>query len=326
MAVYTRIEDDDLRDFVTGFDIGAVLSCVGIAQGIENSNFLLTTEAGKFILTLYEKRVRPGDLPFYLGLMGHLAGREFPCPVPVAGRDGGNLHTLSGRPAAIVTFLDGHSPRESDITAAHCRDVGTAVARLHLAAADFLPARPNDLSVAAWRPLYEPLSAKADDLRTGFGDWIGDELTFLEQNWPAGRPTGLPTGIVHTDMFPDNVFFRDGALSGVIDFYFACTDMLAIDLAVCLNAWCFRDGTQFHPERSKALLDGYEAVRPLDDAECASLPVLARGMAMRFLLTRLHDWFHTPEDAVARHKDPLDLVPLIEFHRSVSDSTLYGVG
>lgn len=322
MAVYTRIEDTELAAFVAGFDIGAVVSCDGIAQGIENSNFLLKTASGKFILTLYEKRVRTDDLPFYLDLMIHLAGRGFPCPVPVADRRGAVLHTLAGRPAAIVAFVEGASPRDADISPAHCRDVGAAAARLHLAGADFPPRRFNDLSVSAWRPLYAPLAARADGLRTGFAAWIEDELRFLERHWPSG----LPTGIVHADMFPDNVFFHGGSLSGVIDFYFACTDMLAVDLAVCLNAWCFRDGTTFDPDRSTALFDGYRAIRALNAAERDALPVLARGMALRFLLTRLHDWFHTPEDALATRKDPLALIPVVEFHRSVSDSTAYGVG
>jgi len=221
----------------------------------------------------------------------------------------------------IVTFLAGDWPRESEISPAHCRDIGAAAARLHLAGADFPARRANDLSVGVWRRLYTPLAALAEDLRPAFSAWIEDELAFLEPNWP----TGLPAGTVHTDMFPDNVFFKDGALSGVIDFYFACTDTLAIDLAVCLNAWCFRDGAKFDPGRARALFDGYQAVRPLETAERDALPVLARGMAMRFLLTRLHDWFHTPEDALTRRKDPLELVPLIEFHRSVPDSTAYGV-
>tara|TARA_R110002126_G_scaffold21747_6_gene78243 strand:+ start:5192 stop:6091 length:900 start_codon:yes stop_codon:yes gene_type:complete len=298
-----------------------VVSCDGIAQGIENSNYLLRTDSGKFILTLYEKRVRRKDLPFYLDLMNHLAGKGFPSPTPVSDRKGATLRVLSGRPAAITTFLAGDWPRETEIVPAHCREVGAATARMHLSGADYGRERTNDLSVDAWRPLFTPLTTRADGLRDGFAAWIDGELAFLERNWP----TGLPTGIVHTDLFPDNVFFRNGVLSGVIDFYFACTDMLALDLAVCLNAWCFRDGARFDRKRAGALLDGYQRLRPLDAAERNTLPVLARGMAMRFLLTRLHDWFHTPEDALSRRKDPLDLVPLIEFHRSVSDSTPYGV-
>jgi homoserine kinase type II len=213
MAVYTQIDDGDLETFVTGFDIGAVQACDGIAQGIENSNFRLRTETGVYILTLYEKRVRLEDLPFYLNLMNHLAARGFPCPTPVANRQGATLHTLSGRPAAIVTFLAGDWPRESEISPAHCRDIGAAAARLHLAGADFPARRANDLSVGVWRRLYTPLAALAEDLRPAFSAWIEDELAFLEPNWP----TGLPAGTVHTDMFPDNVFFKDGALSGVIN-------------------------------------------------------------------------------------------------------------
>ena len=321
MAVYTRIDDGDLAVFVAGFDIGDVVSCDGIVQGIENSNFRLRTDTGQYILTLYEKRVRAEDLPFYLGLMNHLAGRNFPCPTPVANRRGQVLHTLSGRPAAIVAFLEGESPRTREISPAQCLGIGGAAARLHLAGADFPLQRENDLSVGGWRPLFTPLAGLAEDLRPGFAAWIDDELAYLERNWPAA----IPTGIVHSDLFPDNVFFAGGKLSGVIDFYFACTDMLAIDLAVCLNAWCFRDEGQFDSGRAVALFEGYQAVRSLEGAERDVLPVLARGMAMRFLVTRLHDWFHTPEDALARRKNPLELVPMIEFHRSVPDIGAYGV-
>jgi len=321
MAVYTAIADEDLSAVVAGYDIGDVVACTGIAQGIENSNFRLYTTAGHFILTLYEKRVRSEDLPFYLDLMNHLAGNGFPCPTPVADRAGVVLQNLSDRPAAIVTVLDGAGLQETDISPMHCRDVGAAAARLHLAGSDFSTQRINDLSVDAWRPLFLPLAARADTFRTGLARWIEEELDFLEQNWPSD----LPGGTVHTDMFPDNVFFRNDALSGVIDFYFACTDMLALDLAVCLNAWCFDPDGQFMPANAHALIDGYQAVRPLETVEQQALPILARGMAIRFLLTRLHDWFHTPSDALGARKNPLDLVPLVEFHRSVSDSTSYGV-
>jgi homoserine kinase type II len=321
MAVYTPVADDDLKAVIAGYDIGDVVACTGIAQGIENSNFRLQTTVGPFILTLYEKRVRPEDLPFYLDLMSHLAASGFHCPTPVADRDGVMLQTLSGRPAAIVTVLDGAGLPETDISPAHCRDVGAAAARLHIAGSDFPSERANDLSVETWRPLFLPLAERVDTYSVGLAHWIDSELSFLEQNWPSG----LPAGTVHTDMFPDNVFFRDGALSGVIDFYFACTDMLALDLAVCLNAWCFDRDARFIPANAQALIDGYQARRRLDAAEQQALPILAGGMAMRFLLTRLHDWFHTPNDALATRKDPLNLLPLVEFHRSVSDSTSYVV-
>lgn len=321
MAVYTRITDDALDAFVARYDIGSVESCTGIAQGVENSNYMLRTGSGNFILTLYEKRVRADDLPFYLGLMTHLAGEGFPCPVPVADRDGATLGTLAGRPTAIVSFLDGRGADCDDLTPERCRAIGAVCARLHRDAAGFNLTRPNDLTLPAWHHLFAPLTNKADSLKPGLGDWISEELSFLEAHWPAA----LPAGIVHADLFPDNAFFKGTTLTGVIDFYFACNDFLAWDLAVCLNAWCFDTEGAFVAENAKSLLDGYQDTRRLSAAEREALPVLARGAALRFLLTRLHDWFHTPDDALSHRKDPLYLVPLIAFHRSVSDSTAYGL-
>lgn len=321
MAVYTRITDDALGDFVARYDIGGVESCTGIAQGVENSNYMLRTERGNFILTLYEKRVRVKDLPFYLGLMTHLADQGFPCPVPISDRAGGTLQTLAGRPAAIVSFLDGRGADCDELTPKRCAAIGTICARLHRDAARFDLHRPNDLTLPHWRNLFDPVTSEADSLRPGLSGWIEDELSFLEARWPDA----LPTGIVHADLFPDNAFFKGTTLTGVIDFYFACNDFLIWDLAVCLNAWCFDSDSVFRADNAASLLQGYQETRPLSPAERDILPVLARGAALRFLLTRLHDWFHTPDDALATRKNPLELVPLIEFHRSVSDSTTYGV-
>lgn len=321
MAVYTRMTDDELDDFVARYDIGGVESCTGIAQGIENSNYMLRTGHGNFILTLYERRVRRDDLPFYLGLMAHLAANGFPCPIPVADRDGQTLGTLAGRPAAIVSFLDGRGADCDALSPIRCGAIGAVCARLHGDADGFDLARPNDLTLADWHALFDPLANRADTLEPGFGAWIADELSFLDAHWPEN----LPAGIVHADLFPDNVFFKGDTLTGVIDFYFACNDFLAWDLAVCLNAWCFDATGKFIPGNARALLTGYDTQRRLTAAERTALPVLARGAALRFLLTRLHDWFHTPEDALAHRKDPLAFIPLIEFHRSVSDSTAYGL-
>ena len=321
MAVYTRITDDALGDFVAQYDIGGVESCTGIAQGVENSNYMLRTGNGNYILTLYEKRVSAEDLPFYLGLMTHLAGQGFPCPVPVTNRQGKTLQTLAGRPAAIVSFLDGRGADCDVLTPVRCAGIGAACARLHRDAETFGLSRPNDLSLADWRGLFAPLAGRADSLKAGLADWIEEELCFLEDNWP----TGLPAGIVHADLFPDNAFFKGPALTGVIDFYFACNDFLAWDLAVCTNAWCFDETGSFLVENARSLLQGYQDSRALTPAERAALPVLARGAALRFLLTRLHDWFHTPDDALGARKDPLAFVPLIDFHRSIPDSTAYGL-
>lgn len=321
MAVYTRMTDDELGDFVARYDIGDVESCTGIAQGIENTNYMLRTGQGNFILTLYEKRVHEGDLPFYLGLMSHLAEKDFPCPVPLSDRDSQSLNSLAGRPAAIVSFLDGRGGDCDELTPARCAAIGAICARFHRDADGFHQSRPNDLTLADWRRLFDPLAGKADSLKPGFGRWIADELSFLETHWPAE----LPAGIVHADLFPDNAFFKGDTLTGVIDFYFACNDFLAWDIAVGLNAWCFNPVGTFLTENAQALLTAYDDIRHLTAAERTALPVLSRGAAIRFLLTRLHDWFHTPVDALAHRKDPLEFVALIEFHRSVSGSTPYGV-
>ncbi len=299
MAVYTEIGDDELRSFAALYDIGAVLSCKGIAEGIENSNFLLTTEYGNFILTLYEKRVAPGDLPFFIALMDHLAHHGVACPTPVRARDGDALRELCGRPAAIVTFLNGMSPRR--IEPFHCAELGTALARLHAAGDSFAMQRPNSLGVQSWRRLYESCAGRADEVMPGLADELDKELKFFDQAWP----TGLPAGVIHADLFPDNVFFRDRRLTGLIDFYFACTDFRAYDIAVCLNAWCFEPDVSFNVTKARLLVGNYRAERPLAAAEIAALPLLARGSALRFLLTRLYDWLNQTAGALVRPKNPL---------------------
>lgn len=318
MAVYTEVADDDLRQFIAEYDIGEIESCKGIAEGVENSNFLLTTTTGPYILTLYEKRVNPNDLPFFIGLMDHLAAKGLACPTPIKGRDGETLRVLSGRPAAMVSFLRGMWPRQ--ITAAHCQGVGTAMAQLHLAGADFPLHRLNALSVTGWRPLFEAARDRADEVLPGLAAEIEADLSDLERNWP----TDLPSGVIHADMFQDNVFFLGGALSGVIDFYFACNDFFAYEVAICLNAWCFENPKTFNATKARQMLTAYQAVRPLSAAELAALPLLARGSAMRFLLTRLYDWLNTPAGALVKRKDPLEYLEKLRFHRSVSGPGEYG--
>ncbi len=233
MAVYTDVSADDLTEFLSHYDIGELRSYKGIAEGVENSNFLVYTGAGNFILTLYEKRVAAGDLPFFLGLMQHLAARGITCPLPVKNKQGGVLGNIAGRPAAIVTFLDGLWIRWPN--AGHCAAVGEALASLHLAGADFPIRRPNALSIESWRPLYEQAQDRGDSVRPGLCAEIAKELDALARDWPRD----LPEGVIHADLFPDNVFFLGDRLSGLIDFYFACTDTLTYDVAICLNAWCF---------------------------------------------------------------------------------------
>jgi homoserine kinase type II len=318
MAVYTDVTADDLTRFLAGYDIGELLSYKGIAEGVENSNFLVHTSTGNFILTLYEKRVAEKDLPFFIALMEHLAARGINCPQPVKNKQGGMLGRLAGKPAAIVTFLDGLWIRRPN--AAHCAAVGEALARLHLAGADFTMKRANGLTIDSWSALYEHARESGDTVRPGLCDEIAKELNALETLWPRD----LPQGVIHADLFPDNVFFLADKLSGLIDFYFACTDTLAYDVVICLNAWCFEQDHSYNITKGRALLRGYNAVRPLSAAEYAALPVLARGAAMRFLLTRLVDWLAVPNGALVKPKDPLEYFRKLRFHQSVKSAHDYG--
>jgi homoserine kinase type II len=318
MAVYTDVTAEDLARFLADYAIGELLAYKGIAEGVENSNFLVHTSTGNFILTLYEKRVAEDDLPFFLGLMEHLAARGLNCPQPVKNMQGGMLGRVAGRPAAIVTFLDGMWIRRPN--AGHCAAVGEALANLHLDGADFPMKRPNALSVENWRPLFEHAGARGDSVRPGLCNEIVRELDVLEKAWPRG----LPEGVIHADLFPDNVFFLGDRLSGLIDFYFACTDTLAYDVAVCLNAWCFEPDHSYNVTKGRALLKGYGRVRALNEAERAALPMLARGAAMRFLLTRLVDWLAVPDGALVKPKDPLEYFRKLRFHQSVKNAADYG--
>ena len=319
MAVYTEVGDEDLEAFLTEYEIGDVVSAKGIAEGVENSNYLLLTNTGQYILTLYEKRVEEGDLPFFLGLMEHLAAKGFACPTPIAGRDGRTLRRLAGRPAAIISFLQGLWPRR--ILPEHCAGVGLALAEMHVAAADFHLTRPNALSVPGWRPLLEACRVDGDRVARSLVATLDAELALLEARWP----TDLPVGVIHADLFPDNVFFLGNALSGVIDFYFACTDFLAYDVAVCLNAWCFETDTSFNVTKARRMLGAYVRRRPLTHAELEALPLLARGAALRFLLTRLYDWLNCPPGALVRPKDPLEYLRKLQFHAQVTGPEAYGL-
>jgi len=319
MAVYTEITDEEVAGFVAGYDIGQVVACKGIAEGIENTNYMLVTDAGTYILTLYEKRVRAEDLPFFLALMEHLAERGIPCPTPVRDRSGKALRTLAERSAVIVTFLKGMWPRRPTLT--HCAALGEAMARMHLACADFPMGRANDLSVAGWRPLFTAATASGDGVADDLVAELNQELSALEKEWPQT----LPTGVIHADLFPDNVFFDSDRLSGIIDFYFACSDFFAYDLAVCLNAWCFEPDVSFNITKARRLVNAYRDVRTLSDVELDALPVLARGAAMRFLLTRLYDWLNTPPDALVTPKNPMEYIRKMRFHRGVRSFAGYGL-
>ena len=319
MAVYTEVSDEELSGFLETYDIGTVLSYKGIAEGVENTNYFLHTTKGSYILTLYEKRVREDDLPFFLGLMQHLAQKGLNCPLPVNNRKGEPLGRVAGRPAAIITFLDGIAIRRP--TAQHCAALGGALAKLHLAGRDFDGRRPNALSLEAWVPLFAQAEAQADTVSLGLAERTRRELASLETSWPRG----LPSGIIHADLFTDNVFFIGSAVSGLIDFYFACTDAFAYDVAICLNAWCFEIDGSFNLTKGQAMLAGYQAVRRLNAEEVEALPTLCRGSAMRFMLTRLVDWLNVPPGALVKPKDPLEYDRKLNFHRHVKHAREYGL-
>ena len=320
MAVYTEVSDEEIEDLAASYGLGHVLSYKGIAEGVENTNYLMATDTGRYILTLYEKRVVPEDLPFFLGLMEHLAANGITCPTPLRNLAGENLCTVSGRPAAIVTFLEGVWIRRPQVE--HCAAVGRALAEMHLAGRSFPMRRTNALGPNGWRPLYDRFADRADEIQPGLSAVIGDELDHLATVWPKG----LETGVIHADLFPDNVFFLGDRLSGLIDFYFACTDALIYDVAICLNAWCFEPDFSFNITKGRALLRGYASVRELKPVEAQSLPSLCRGAALRFLLTRAYDWINTPPDALVKRKDPGEYLRRLRFHQAVRSPAEYGLG
>ena len=319
MAVFTDITETELGAFLAEYDLAELRSYRGIAEGSENSNFVLHTGKGEFILTLYEKRVDEADLPFFLGLMQHLALKGINCPLPVARRDGSLIGRLAGRPAAIITFLEGVWPRRP--TAPQCREVGKALAAMHIASADFTLSRPNALSLAGWRKLWAASRDRSGEVDAGLKDDIDADFELFARAWPSG----LPAGVIHADLFPDNVFFLGNRLSGLIDFYFACNDFYAYDVATCLNAWCFEKDGAYNITKGAALLSGYESVRPLTAAEKDALPILARGSALRFTLTRLYDWLTIPDGALVQKRDPTEFVRRWRFHRHVASATEYGL-
>ena len=319
MAVYTDITEDDLARFLTAYDAGTLTSYKGIAEGVENSNFLLHTTKGAFILTLYEKRVDPDDLPFFLGLMHHLADRGLSCPLPLARKDGKLLGELSGRPAAMISFLEGMWLRKP--AAKHCREVGRVLAEMHVAGRDFPLSRQNSLAIDGCRKLWAGSHERADEVEKGLAAEVDADFALFDKEWPKD----LPSGVIHADLFPDNVFFLGDKLSGAIDFYFACNDFYAYDVATCLNAWCFEKDFSFNLTKGRALLSAYQAVRPFSDEEKQALPLLARGSALRFMLTRLYDWLTIPDGALVQKRDPVEYIRRLRFHRAVRSPSEYGL-
>ena len=319
MAVYTTVDDTELSRFLAAYDIGEVLSFAAIAEGVENSNYLLRTANAHFILTLYEKRVDADDLPFFIELMTHLSAAGMNCPLPVAARDGQILHELARRPCALFSFLDGTFSRFPNWT--KCHALGASLAELHVKAQGVSRHRTNALGPASWRPLLRSIGSDANILADGMHRTITTRLEQILSKWPSD----LPHGIIHADLFPNNVLFVGDRLTGLIDFYFACEDILAYDIGICMNSWCFEADGSFNMTKSRALIQGYESVRRLSVEEKKAIPVLAAGSAMRFFLTRLYDWLHTPKGALVSPKDPMEYWAILRFHQSVSGVSAYGL-
>ena len=323
MAVYTHCADAEISVFLQHYSLGEFVAAKAIAEGVENSNYLLITREQhrqqRYILTLYEKRVEAKDLPFFLELKEHLVTKERSCPLPIHGTDGEVLRELNGRPAAVFSFLEGQGVRR--ITNQHLQELGKELAHLHLAVADFAPSRVNALAPNRLMPLYERVAGQLNQLAPDLAqDIAGDLASFAD--WPG---LSVPQGVVHADLFPDNVFFIDEQLTGVIDFYFACTDYFAYDLAICLNAWCFEKDGDFNITKAKCLLSHYHAIRPMQSTELELLPFMAKAAAIRFLLTRAVDWFFPVEGAVVTPKDPMEYVKKWQFHRQVKSYREYGL-
>lgn len=318
MAVYTAVSQTDIERISSLYGFSNI-QLKPIAEGVENSNYLLTHDNQRAILTLYEQRVATSDLPFFLGLMRHLAKGAVPCPLPIEGKDGAVVHMIAGKQAAIVSFLNGKSVTR--IYPEHCREVGKHLAQMHLAGNGFSIARPNALSLSAWPVMWENIKAKAAKEWPETITMIDQQIARLKSEWP----THLPKGIIHADLFPDNVFFESEKLSGIIDFYFACNDMLAYDLAICLNAWCFEPNYEFNITKSQRMLEGYASLRPLSAKEKAAFPILCLGAAMRFLMTRMTDWLNPKPNALVTPKNPMEYFQKLTFHSTAKDFHAYGI-
>lgn len=312
MAVYTHLSQAALQQLVAQYDLGELVAAEGIAKGVSNSNYLLKTSSGRSILTLYEARTNPEELPFFMGLMEHLAALGIACPRPLKRRDGAVISKVEGKAAAIVSFLGGEEVQV--ITPAHAHAVGAALAALHRAGEGFTLRRENGLGLAGWQGLYAQLGARLNDIAPALEQTVQQELAALAEHWPGV----LPRGIIHADFFPDNVFFEGDAVSGIIDFYYACNDLLAYDLAIAINAWGFTGPGVFRRECAEALMAGYASVRPLTKEERAAMPLLLRGAVMRFLLTRARDWLNRSEGALVTPHDPRDYIMRLEFHKNTS--------
>jgi len=316
MAVYTKISEDQLKKFFLKYNLGKLIEHKEIKEGIENTNYFIRTESGKFILTLYEKRVDEKDLPFFIGLMKNLFDQNFPSPEPIINKNGNYISEISGKKAAVVSFVDGNAKK--NLSPENCYNVGINTAKMHLITNNLNAKRENKLSINSWRKIYNKVKKDCSKIHSSLPSTIEKNLDIIEKNWPKN----IPSGIIHADLFPDNIFFKENKLSGIIDFYFSCNDFYAFEIAVCLNALCFEgknENLSFNVTKAKKFIDGYSNIRKLSEAEKDSLKILCQGAAIRFLLTRVFDYLNLIEGAIVKIKDPVEYLKRLEFHNNVKN-------
>jgi len=316
MAVYTKLSENNLKDFFSKYNLGKLLKFQGIQEGIENSNYFVKTDSGKFILTIYEKRVEEKDLPFFMGLMKNIFNKNFPSPEPIINKNGNYITEIFGKKAAVVSFLEGASKK--NLTPDNCHEVGIYTAKLHMITKNLNIKRTNRLSVNSWRLIYRKIQRDCSKIYPDLTKIIERNLEVIEDKWPKN----IPRGIIHADLFPDNIFFKGSKLTGIIDFYFSCYDFYALEIAICLNALCFEgknENLSFNVTKAKKFIDGYSSIRKLTEEEKESLKILCHGAAMRFLLTRVFDYLNLTEDALVKIKDPVEYLKRLEFHNSVKN-------
>jgi len=313
MAVYTKLSENKLKEFFLKYNLGQLISYEEIKEGIENTNYFIQTESGKFILTLYEKRVEEKDLPFFISLMRNLFDKNFPSPEPMVNKNGNYISEISGKKAAVVSFLDGQAKKI--LNPDDCYEVGVYTAKLHVITKNLTGKRENKLSINSWRNIYNKVKNDCSKIHPNLTSVIEKNLDEIEKYWPKN----IPAGIIHADLFADNIFFRDKKVSGIIDYYFSCFDFYAFEIAICFNALCFDGSKQnlsFNVTKAKKLMEGYNEVRKITKDEKISIKVLSQGAALRFLLTRVFDYINVVDDAVVKVKDPEEYLKRLEFHKN----------
>ena len=316
MAVYTKLSEEQLNDFFLKYNLGKLLNYKEIREGIENTNYFINTEKGKFILTLYEKRVDEKDLPFFISLMKNLFDKNFLSPQPIINKNGNYISEISGKKAAVVSFLEGNAKKV--LNPENCHQVGINTAKLHLITKNLSGKRQNKLSIDSWRKIYNKVKKNCSKIHPDLPDIIEKNLDIIEKKWPKN----IPSGIIHADLFPDNIFFKGNNFSGIIDYYFSCNDFYAFEIAICLNALCFEgknENLSFNVTKAKKFIDGYSSLRKLSEEEKESLKILCQGAAIRFLLTRVFDYLNLIEGAIVKIKDPVEYLKRLEFHNSVKN-------